>query len=178
MFALIGTNRLELVQGDITRQEVDAIVNAANAELGGGGGVDGAIHRAAGPGLIEELHRLYPNGCPTGEAVATSGGKLAARYVFHAVGPIWRGGSNREPLLLAGAYRRSLELAQEKRCHRVAFPAISTGIYGYPKDLAAEVSLETCRSFMEENSFPELIRFVLFDEGTYGAYARVLEGWL
>ncbi len=178
MFALIGRNRLELVQGDITRQEVDAIANAANAELAGGGGVDGAIHRAAGPGLMEELRRMYPEGCPTGEAVATSGGKLAAKYVFHAVGPIWRGGANREPLLLEGAYRRCLELAKEKGCKRVAFPAISTGVYGYPKDLAAEVSLETCRRFLEENECPELVRFVLFDEGTYGAFARVLESCL
>lgn len=178
MFALIGSNRLELVQGDITRQEVDAIVNAANSELAGGGGVDGAIHRGAGPVLMEELDRLYPDGCATGGAVVTSGGNLSTKYVFHAVGPIWRGGGNREPELLGKAYQTCLELAREKECKRVAFPAISTGIYGYPKDLAAELSLGTCWAFMEANACPEVVRFVLFDEGTYGAYARVLEEWL
>lgn len=178
MFALIGTNRLELVQGDITRQAVDVIVNAANSQLAAGGGVDGAIHRAAGPELITELKRAYPSGCPTGEVAVTGAGSLQAKFVFHAVGPVWRGGSNREPEHLASTYQCSLELAREKNCKSIAFPAISTGIYGYPKDLAAELSLRMCRQFLEANTLPALVRFVLFDEGTYGAYARVLETWL
>lgn len=178
MFVQFGPCRLELTVGDITSQSVDAIVNAANSQLAGGGGVDGAIHRAAGPLLMQETNRKYPEGCPTGEAVATGGGNLAAKYVFHAVGPVWRGGTRREPELLASAYHSCLELAWVNACSSLAFPAISTGIYGYPKDLAAEVSLTTVRRFLEERQQPELVRFVLFDEGTYGAYARVLETFL
>lgn len=178
MFVQIAGCRLELAVGDITVQTVDAIVNAANSQLAGGGGVDGAIHRAAGEGLLQETRQRYPEGCPTGGAVATGGGRLAAKFVFHAVGPIWRGGSQREGELLASAYRNCLELAREHTCRSLAFPAISTGVYGYPKDLAAEVSLGTVRSFLEEYQAPELVRFVLFDEGTYGAFARVLESSL
>lgn len=178
MFVQFGPSRLELTVGDITSQSVDAIVNAANSQLAGGGGVDGAIHRAAGPLLMQETTRKYPEGCPTGEAVATSAGNLAAKYVFHAVGPVWRGGTRREPELLASAYYSCLELARINACSSLAFPAISTGIYGYPKDLAAEVSLTTVRGFLEEHGEPELVRFVLFDEGTYGAYARGLETFL
>jgi O-acetyl-ADP-ribose deacetylase (regulator of RNase III) len=175
MFALFGASRLELVQGDITAQEVDAIVNAANSSLAGGGGVDGAGHRAAGPLLMQQTNERYPEGCPTGEAVATDGGRLKARHVFHAVGPVWRGGAAGEPALLAAAYRRCLELAIEHNCSSVAFPAISTGIYGYPKDLAAETSLSTARDFLIERGRPALVRFVLFDAGTLGAFSRVLE---
>src|SRR5262245_4333127 len=145
MFTLIQDSRIELVQGDITVQEVDAIVNAANSELAGGGGVDGAIHRAAGPILMQQTDERYPQGCPTGSAVPTDGGRLKARYVFHAVGPVWRGGTANEADLLASAFRRCLELAVEHACDSVAFPAISTGVYGYPKDLAAAVSLGATR---------------------------------
>lgn len=177
MFLLIGKSRLELVQGDITRQEVDAIVNAANSALAGGGGVDGAIHRAGGPTLMEETDRRFPDGCQTGSAVATAAGNLPAKFVFHAVGPRWRGGQSGEPELLAGAYRRCLELARENACQSLAFPAISTGVYGYPKDLAAQTALATTREFLIQHQEPLLVRFVLFDAGTLGAFARVLEAF-
>jgi O-acetyl-ADP-ribose deacetylase len=171
-----GPAHIQLVQGDITQQEVDAIVNAANLRLAGGGGVDGAIHRAAGPSLMEETRRRYPQGCPTGNAVATSAGNLKASHVFHAVGPVWRGGMQQESKLLASAYRRCLELAIDHRCQSIAFPAISTGVYSYPTDLAAECSLKTVRDFLLELARPLDVRFVLFDAGTYGAFARVLDG--
>jgi O-acetyl-ADP-ribose deacetylase (regulator of RNase III) len=170
-----GPAQVVLLQGDLTEQEADAIVNAANSSLAGGGGVDGAIHRAAGPLLMEETLRLYPQGCRTGDAVPTSAGLLRARHVFHAVGPIWRGGMQQESKLLASAYRRCLELAVEHQCRSIAFPAISTGVYGYPKDLAAECSLRTVRDFLLELARPLEARFVLFDGGSYGAFARVLE---
>ncbi|RMG37513.1 MAG: O-acetyl-ADP-ribose deacetylase [Planctomycetota bacterium] len=166
---------MELVQGDITKQQVDAIVNAANSRLAGGGGVDGAIHRAAGPTLMEETRRRYPDGCPTGDAVVTSAGNLPAKYVFHAVGPVWRGGNAREKELLQSCYRRCLELAIENGCESIAFPAISTGAYGYPMDLAAEHSLQAVIDFLREHGKPKLVRFVLFGEGAYGAYCRALE---
>lgn len=178
MFTIIGKARLELVQGDITSQNVDAIVNAANSALAGGGGVDGAIHRSAGPILKEQTRERYPQGCPTGSAVVTDAGRLAARFVFHAVGPVWRGGGAGESDLLAGAYRRCLELAREHQCRHIAFPAISTGVYGYPKDLAADVSLNVTCGFLKQHAEPELVRFVLFDGGTYGAFARVLEAMM
>ena len=132
MQATIGACKLELVTGDITRQATDAIVNAANSRLAGGGGVDGAIHRGGGPGIMEETQRRYPQGCPTGDAVVTEAGNLPARYVIHAVGPIWKGGHNQEEALLAGAYRRSLEVAGARQCASVAFPSLSTGAYAYP----------------------------------------------
>ena len=175
MFLRIGAARLELVQGDITAQAIDAIVNAANSALAGGGGVDGAIHRAAGPTLMQQTAGRYPHGCPTGSAVATDAGNLPARFVFHAVGPIWRGGGAGEPSLLAGAIRSCLELAREHRCSGIAIPAISTGIYGYPRDLAAETCLATARDFLRQHAEPALVRYVLFDGGAYGAFARVLE---
>ena len=174
MIVQLGTCRLQLVQGDITREEVDAIVNAANERLAGGGGVDGAIHRAAGPSVMEETDRLYPNGCPTGSAVATNAGQLPARYVFHAVGPVWRGGMRGEPELLSAAYEACLELATERNCRSIAFPAISTGVYGYPIDLAAERSLRTIRDFLVLRKTPELVRVVLFDSGAYSAFQRAL----
>jgi len=170
-----GPAQIALIQGDLTQQEVDAIVNAANSGLAGGGGVDGAIHRAAGPSLMEETRRRYPQGCRTGDAVPTAAGMLRARHVFHAVGPIWRGGMQQESKLLASAHRRCLELAIEHQCRSIAFPAISTGVYGYPKDLAAECSLTTVRDFLLELARPFEARFVLFDAGTFGAFARVLE---
>jgi O-acetyl-ADP-ribose deacetylase len=175
MIARLGECRIELIQGDITRQRVDAIVNAANAQLAGGGGVDGAIHRAGGPAIMEETARLYPDGCRTGEAVATTAGRLPAKYVFHTVGPVWKGGRQGEPELLAGAYRRCLELALEHSCESVAFPAISTGVYGYPMDLAAETALTTTRQFLIARGRPTLVRFVLFSDGVYGAFARTIE---
>lgn len=175
MLVQFGSCRVELVQGDITSQRVDAIVNAANSRLAGGGGVDGAIHRAAGPTLMEETRVKYPEGCPTGSAVATSAGRLSARFVFHTVGPIWRGGVAGEADLLGAAYHRCLELAVENACRSIAFPAISTGVYGYPIDLAAERSLTTVREFLLKQQQPELVRFVLFDGGSFGAFARTLE---
>lgn len=171
-----GDCLLELVQGDITEQSVDAIVNAANSALAGGGGVDGAIHRAGGPSLMEETRQKYPEGCPTGNAVATAAGNLPARYVLHAVGPVWRGGQSGERELLKSAYSRCLELARELECNSIAFPAISTGVYGYPMDLAAEDSLSTVCADLTEHDTPQLVRFVLFGAGAYGAFARVLEG--
>ena len=178
MFVHVGNSRLELVQGDITAQAIDAIVNAANARLAGGGGVDGAIHRAAGPDLLSETGRLYPQGCATGSAVATTAGRLTAQHVFHAVGPVWRGGGVGEPELLAGVHRCCLRLALEHDCCGIAFPAISTGVYGYPKDLAAETALGATRAFLRTTPAPLLVRFVLFDSGTFGAFARVLESLL
>lgn len=175
MIVQFGACRLELVQGDITRQETEAIVNAANGRLAGGGGVDGAIHRAAGPVLMQETQTKFPNGCATGSAVATSAGNLTAKWVFHAVGPVWRGGVTGEEKLLRSAYRRCLELAVEHACRSVAFPAISTGVYGYPLDMAAEASLTETREFLLTQKQPELVRFVLFDGGAFGAFARVLE---
>lgn len=170
-----GVCRLELAIGDITGQRVDTIVNAANTDLAGGGGVDGAIHRAAGPTLMKETEELYPDGCATGSAVATSAGNLKARYVFHAVGPWWNGGVKGERQLLKSAYGSCLKLAIDHQCDSIAFPAISTGVYRYPMDLAAEDSLSAVREFLLEHQKPALVRFVLFNEGAYGAFARVLE---
>lgn len=175
MLAEFGPSRVELVQGDITEQQVDAVVNAANSKLAGGGGVDGAIHRAAGGELMQETRSKYPEGCPTGDAVITGAGNLPAKHVIHAVGPVWRGGQSGETEKLASAHRRCLELAAENGCESVAFPAISTGVYSFPVDQAAEIALATTRDFLNENGKPSLVRFVLFDEGTYGAFARVLE---
>ena len=167
---------LELVQGDITQQRVDAIVNAANSHLAGGGGVDGAIHLAGGPSIMEETSRRYPDGCPTGSAVISGAGDLPARYVLHAVGPVWHGGGRGERQQLASTHRRCLELAREHQCRSVAFPAISTGVYGYPLEKAAETALETVLQFLETDGPPEEVRFVLFDESAYKTFCRELEG--
>ncbi len=156
-------------------QEVDAVVNAANSQLAGGGGVDGAIHRRGGPEIMAETDRRYPAGCPTGSAVITSAGNLPAKYVIHAVGPVWRGGNAGEGELLAGAFRRSLELAVENACRSIALPALSTGAYGYPMDHACRIALATVVSFLEERGKLDLVRFVLFGPGAYGAFAAALE---
>jgi len=166
---------LELGQGDITAQAVDAIVNAANSQLAGGGGVDGAIHRRGGPAIMQETAARYPQGCPTGSAVISGAGQLAAKFVIHAVGPVWRGGNAGEGELLAGAYRRCLELAVEQGCRSVALPALSTGAYGYPLDQAARIALATAREFLSQHDAPELVRFVLFSAGPFGAFAAALE---
>jgi O-acetyl-ADP-ribose deacetylase len=166
---------LELHQGDITLQQVDAIVNAANSRLAGGGGVDGAIHRRGGPDIKADTAARYPDGCPTGSAVISVAGRLAARYVIHAVGPVWSGGQRGEADLLAGAYRRCLELAVEHGCRSIALPALSTGVYRYPMDQAARIALSTAIDFLRQHGEPELIRFVLFDAGAYGAFAAALE---
>ncbi|RMG43066.1 MAG: O-acetyl-ADP-ribose deacetylase [Acidobacteria bacterium] len=166
--------RIELVRGDITLQEVDAIVNAANRRLAGGGGVDGAIHRAAGPELAEACREL--GGCPPGDAKATPGFRLKAKWVIHAVGPIYRGGSWGEAKILASAYRRSLDVAAELGARSVAFPAISTGAYGYPVKEAARIALETVSAWLEDHEGPvELVRFVLFDGKTHKAFREALD---
>ena len=166
---------LELQQGDITIQEVDAIVNAANSRLAGGGGVDGAIHRRGGPAIMAETNARYPQGCPTGSAVISGAGNLTAKHVIHAVGPVWGGGRHGEAEMLAGAYRRCLELAVEHDCRSIAFPALSTGAYRYPIDMAARAALSTAIDFLREHGKPELVRFVLFDAGAYTAFTAVLE---
>jgi O-acetyl-ADP-ribose deacetylase (regulator of RNase III) len=171
----IGDRRLELVLGDITQERVDAVGNAANEALRGGGGVDGAIHRAAGPGLLQELRRRYPDGTPTGTAVATDAHGLPARWILHAVGPIWRGGGHGEPELLAGAYRSSLALADELGARSVAFPAISMGIYGYPPPDGARVAVTTVADHLRGDATGlEVARFVLFSEETYELFAAAL----
>jgi O-acetyl-ADP-ribose deacetylase (regulator of RNase III) len=172
----VHKSTIELVQGDITLQEVDAIVNAANSQLAGGGGVDGAIHRRGGPAIMQETSERYPDGCPTGSAVISSAGNLAAKHVIHAVGPFWSGGERGEAELLAAAIRRSLELAIEHDCKSIALPALSTGAYRYPLEQAAEVSVSTTASFLQERGQPELVRFVLFDERALEAFSTALEG--
>jgi O-acetyl-ADP-ribose deacetylase (regulator of RNase III) len=160
--------QLELVQGDITTVAVDAIVNAANSGLRGGGGVDGAIHRAGGPSIMEECRRL--GGCPTGDARATGAGNLPARYVVHAVGPVWNGGGSGEPDLLASAHRRSVEVADELGCTSVAFPAISTGVYGYPVERAARVALPAATAAAEASDHVRRVVFVLFSAADLAAF--------
>lgn len=170
--------RLHLVQADITRLNATAIVNAANSSLLGGGGVDGAIHGAGGPQILEECRKIraqrYPGGLPTGEAVITTGGRLPAEYVIHTVGPVWQDGRHGEPDLLAGCYRHSLRLAAENELNSVAFPGISTGIYGYPKEQAAAIAVREVRAFLVENEFPETVVFVAFDEASRRLYEREL----
>jgi len=163
---------IELVIGDITQQDVDAIVNAANPTLLGGGGVDGAIHRAGGPSILEECRGL--GGCEPGDAKPTRGGDLPARYVFHAVGPVWHGGDAGEEELLASCHRRAIELAEQHGCRSVAFPAISTGAYGYPVDLAAPVAIEATAKTLEDHPRVTRAYFVFRDERTLDAYQAAL----
>ncbi len=166
------SERLVVVQGDITKQKVDALVNAANTSLLGGGGVDGAIHRAAGPRLLEECRTL--GGCPTGEARLTMGYNLPAKYVIHTVGPVWHGGKHQEDELLANCYRRSLELAVEHGIQTVAFPAISTGVYSFPLERATRIAVREVRGFLDKDPTVERVVFVCFDRATYDCYAKVL----
>ena len=173
-FILVGERRLELSHGDITTEHVDAIANAANEALQGGGGVDGAIHRAAGPRLLEELRRRYPNGTATGTAVATDAYDLPARWILHAVGPVWRGGTHGEPELLAGAYRSCLLLADELGARSVAFPAISMGIYGYPPHAGARVAINTVAEHLRGTTTVDVVRFVLFSDETYERFVGAL----
>lgn len=167
--------RIQIHQGDITRLNVDVIVNAANSSLSGGGGVDGAIHRVAGPQLLEEC--LTINGCPTGEVRLTKGYSLKAKHVIHAVGPVWRGGLYNEPALLSQCYLNSLLLAKEHNAQTIAFPSISTGVYGYPKAEAARIAFETVVAFLRENTLPVKVIFVVFDEDNLHLYERLVKDY-
>ena len=169
----IHQSTLELAQGDITKEETEAIGNAANAALAGGGGVDGAIHRAGGPSIMAELKTRY-KGCQTGEAVITAGGNLKAKYVIHAVGPRYSA-TAKDAELLASAYRKSLELCSQNKISSVAFPSISTGIYGYPVEDASLIALKTVKDYLKDHSEIKLVRFVLFDSATYLAYEKALK---
>lgn len=173
--AQIGVTTLTLVQGDITQQDVNAIVNAANSGLMGGGGVDGAIHRAGGPEILEECKAyIAAHGrLPTGETMVTTGGRLKAKYVIHTVGPVWQGGDSNESELLAKAYRNSLKLAVEKKVSTIAFPSISTGVYAFPMDTASAIAVETVRTFVVEASSLKEIRFVTFTQTDYAIYENL-----
>jgi len=169
----IGNAKILCVQGDITKENVDAIVNAANESLRGGGGVDGAIHRAGGPAILEECRQL--GGCATGDAKITSAGNLPARYVIHTVGPVYRGGDRGESEQLRSCYRRSIDVAVENALNALAFPAVSCGVYGYPIPDAAAIAIETVAAMAESNPTIELVRFVLFNEETFNPFAEALE---
>ena len=169
--------KLEVQKGDITKVHVEAIVNAANTSLLGGGGVDGAIHRAGGPAILEECLQIRnkQGGCATGEAVVTTGGNLAAKFVIHTVGPVWNGGSNNERSLLANCYKNSLLLAAQRNIRSIAFPNISTGIYHFPKEAAAEIAVSEVRDFVSRNDDAiDLVLFVCFDDENYSIYQRLL----
>jgi O-acetyl-ADP-ribose deacetylase (regulator of RNase III) len=180
MQVVVNKTTLSLIQGDITRQGTDAIVNAANSSLMGGGGVDGAIHRAGGPAILEECKKIVARQgrLPTGKAVITTGGDLKARHVIHTVGPIWHGGNRGEADLLASAYRESLSLAVASGLKTVSFPSISTGAYGYPVDSAARVALQTVIEFLEKDTSLKDVVFVLFDHRTCEVYVEELESLL
>jgi O-acetyl-ADP-ribose deacetylase len=164
---------IQLVRGDITRLETDAIVNAANSSLLGGGGVDGAIHRAAGPGLLEECSGI--GGCPAGEARITKGYKLKARFVVHTVGPVWHGGQSGEALKLASCYQQSLSLAVQNKCTTIAFPNISTGVYGYPKLEAAKIAIQTVKQFLQADTQLQNVIFCCFDAENFSIYDQLLK---
>lgn len=164
--------RIALLEGDITKVQVDAIVNAANTSLLGGGGVDGAIHRAAGPELLVECRPL--GGCRTGEAKITAGYRLPSKYVIHTVGPIWRGGNRGEPELLAKCYRNSLALATSRQIRKIAFPAISCGVYGYPVDEACSIAVRETQVYLDSNDLPESVIFVCFGREIFDAYEKLL----
>lgn len=166
------TNRINLIQGDITKLTVDAIVNAANSSLLGGGGVDGAIHRAAGPELLDACRHL--GGCETGEAKITKGFMLPAKFVIHTVGPIWRDGTQKEEQLLAACYTNSLTLAAKNNCKTIAFPNISTGVYHFPKELAAQIAVREVSGFLDKNILPESVIFVCFDQENFTIYADLI----
>ncbi|MGI6320994.1 MAG: O-acetyl-ADP-ribose deacetylase [Bacteroidales bacterium] len=165
-------SKIKIVSGDITIRNVDAIVNAANTSLLGGGGVDGAIHRAAGPELLEECKTL--NGCATGEAKITKGYNLKAKYVIHTPGPVWRGGENNEDMLLANSYRNSLNLAKENGVKSIAFPSISTGVYGFPMERASKIALNEILNFLETNNSIELVEIVCFGQNAFNIYTNLL----
>jgi O-acetyl-ADP-ribose deacetylase len=169
----IGKTIFFLEEGDITRQETEAIINAANSRLAGGGGVDGAIHRAGGPAIMEECRRI--GHCPTGQAVITSGGNLKAKFVVHTVGPIYQGGTRGEARLLSSAYRESLKLAHQKGIRSVAFPSLSTGAYGYPLKDAARIAIKTVIAYIRENPVFEKVGFVLFGKEAFEAYRQATE---
>jgi len=169
----INKSTLELVGGDITKQATEAIVNAANSTLLGGAGVDGAIHQAGGPQILEECKKI--GGCPTGEARITMGGKLSAKYVIHAVGPVYRGGKKGEAQLLASAYQSSLALASQYQIQSISFPSISTGAYNYPMEEAARIALTTVRDYLQDHPEIKLVRFVLFGQAAYETYCQVLD---
>ena len=169
--------RIQLVQGDITKITADAIVNAANTSLLGGGGVDGAIHRAGGPAILEDCHKIVARqgGCKPGQAVITGAGHLPARHVIHTVGPVWNGGNKNEEKLLASCYRNSLLLAVQHGCKTIAFPGISTGIYRFPKLLAAQIALRTIGTFLHENPAIEKVILVSFDDESFTTYIQLME---
>jgi O-acetyl-ADP-ribose deacetylase len=174
---VIGSSVLLLRQGDITGEDTDAIVNAANSSLLGGGGVDGAIHRAGGPAILEECRKIRASrgGCPTGEAVVTGGGNLKARYVIHTVGPVWQGGNAREDHLLRQAYTSSLTLAASLGIHSVAFPSISTGVYGFPVSRAAQIAFTAVSDVVSRNGQIAEVRFIVFSEDDYHVYAPLFD---
>ena len=176
--AIINQAKLRMIQGDITRQDTDAIVNAANPSLMGGGGVDGAIHRAGGPAILAECKQIVSKQgrLPTGKAVITPGGNLKAKYVIHTVGPIWHGGNKGEPELLASAYQESLKLATDNKLSSISFPSISTGVYGYPVNQASKVAIGAVTTFLSHTSTSiREVGFVLFDSQTFGAYSSALK---
>ncbi len=172
----IGKTKLSLIRGDITFQNTEAIVNAANTSLLGGGGVDGAIHRAGGPKILEECKeiRAKQEGCPTGEAVITTGGNMVTEYVIHTVGPVWSGGNRNEEQLLRNAYYNSLNLAKKSNIKSISFPSISTGVYRFPIDKAARIALSTVKEFLQEYNFED-VRFVLFSENDLQVYEEALK---
>jgi O-acetyl-ADP-ribose deacetylase len=176
-FLEINRRRLELVEGDITRQEVDVVVNAANSQLAGGGGVDGAIHRIGGPEIMAETRRRYAEGCPTGSAVITNAGNLPARYVIHAVGPVWSGGHRGERELLESAYRECLRMTNEYQCTSIAFPALSAGAYRFPIDEASRIAVTTTIAFLSKLTSKdslEFARFALFSPEAFAAFCRAI----